>query len=280
MTCSRCGKEFSEGAQQFCSPKCAGVKYDYSVHDYGFKPRPLFMGSGDYFLGVELETEGGDCSDAREVSSITNNLFYCKEDGSLDDGFEMVSHPGTLRYWHSIRPTLRKLTEYLLKLGIRSYDTKTCGMHIHVDKTAIEGNFHYLKLLNLLNREFALLISRRKPSRLDDWAAIPSLGVINNICRGNDDAETPRNICVNRNRHTYEFRLFRGTLKLDSIYKNLEFVHSAIEFTRQCTMEEAVPENYYKFIQQKNQYDHVRDYCEQQTNRAAQPEPAKVSVGS
>ena len=53
-------------------------------------------------MGVELEIDGAGEStrNARELLEIANgrglDRLYCKHDGSLEDGFELVTHPLTL----------------------------------------------------------------------------------------------------------------------------------------------------------------------------------------
>ena len=65
-----------------------------------YKPKPVFYGQVTRFFGVELEVDDGgeDCDYAEQLLSITGKRMYIKHDGSLDEGFEMVTHPMTLEY--------------------------------------------------------------------------------------------------------------------------------------------------------------------------------------
>ena len=73
-----------------------------TIHDYYYKPAPIFFGDGPRFFGVELELdEGGEDSDyAAEILGQSNSSgmgrAYAKHDGSLDDGFQIVTHPMSL----------------------------------------------------------------------------------------------------------------------------------------------------------------------------------------
>ena len=55
-------------------------------------------------MGVELEIDGAGELDSKasQILDVANRggleLLYCKHDGSLDDGFELVSHPMSLEY--------------------------------------------------------------------------------------------------------------------------------------------------------------------------------------
>lgn len=285
-TCDQCGESYEIGHENYCSVACVirsgkvreYEDYEESIQDYSLKPSPIFMGEDDYHMGMELETEHSGYHEVRIVKDLSKRLFYCKGDGSLDDGFEMVSHPGTLSFWHSQKRMLTSLTKRLVKAGVRSYDTSTCGIHIHVSKDAIGGNFHYYKILTLLNREFVLHMTKRRNGNLDRWAT--PLSDSDNKAASESPRMYQRYMTVNRGENTFEFRIFRGTLHVPSIYKNLEFVHSVIEFTRNASIEECTPENYYLFINDKTQYNHVRDYCQQQEERAIERRAAEPSLVS
>lgn len=73
------------------------------IHEYGYKPNPIFYGEGNRYFGIELEIDGAGRDDdfAEELLDIANanaDLLYIKTDGSLDDGMELVSHPCTMDY--------------------------------------------------------------------------------------------------------------------------------------------------------------------------------------
>ena len=105
-TCERCGCIVHEDYANYISdyPYCDGC-YDKEkgqpIHDYSYKPEPIFYGNGERFFGVELEIDdGGNRKDnAQILLDIANSgdeKIYIKCDGSLDDGMEIVTHPMTL----------------------------------------------------------------------------------------------------------------------------------------------------------------------------------------
>ena len=82
---------------------------DTEIEEYSFKPEPMFYGDGTRFFGVELEIDAGgkDEENARKIKEISNRHgehIYCKSDGSLDDGFEIVTHPMSLDYHLNTMP--------------------------------------------------------------------------------------------------------------------------------------------------------------------------------
>ena len=79
------------------------VDKNRSIHDYGYKPEPIFYGDSKRYFGIELEIDGAgkDSDNADEILAIANREqehVYIKGDGSLDDGMELVTHPMSLEY--------------------------------------------------------------------------------------------------------------------------------------------------------------------------------------
>lgn len=112
---------------------------------YSYKPEPIFYGNdSSLFIGVELELDdgGNDRGNARELTNVANaedEYIYIKSDGSLDDGFEIVTHPMTLQF-HKERMPWRELTSSALQLGYVSHKACTCGLHCHILLTDISEN--------------------------------------------------------------------------------------------------------------------------------------------
>ena len=206
------------------------------VHDYYYKPSPIFYGEGPRFFGVELEIDDGGESDdnVRALSAVSNadaELIYCKHDGSLDDGFEIVTHPMSLPF-HEHNMPWKSILEKATELGYRSHQTDTCGLHIHVSRNAFgiyedEQDKAIARVLYFVERNWneLLIFSRRTQRQLDRWASRygykdrPS-EMLEHVKKGGS-----RYTCVNlSNRDTIEFRIFRGTLKLNTLIATLQLV--------------------------------------------------------
>ena len=116
----------------------------YSINDYSYKPDPIFYGGGPLYMGVELEIDEGGGSDnqARKLLEIANGeseRIYCKHDGSLNDGFEIVSHPMTLAY-HMEKMPWKAVMDKARQMDYRSHQARTAGLHIHVNRSALGDN--------------------------------------------------------------------------------------------------------------------------------------------
>ena len=153
-----------------------------AIQDYYYKPDPIFYGKGPRYFGVELEIDGaGECSEnAQEILDLANGereLVYCKHDGSLNDGFEIVTHPMALKF-HQKNMPWREILREAVSMGYRSHQAGTCGLHVHVSRAAFgetyqEQDSAIARVLYFFEKHWEELLkfSRRTPRQLEHWAA-------------------------------------------------------------------------------------------------------------
>lgn len=245
INCSLCGRvlhqddaHFDGDGEALCASCFPRFQRTFKINDYYFKPVPRFYGEGTRFFGVELEMdEGGeDMDNASELVEIANakqDLAYCKHDGSLHDGFEIVTHPMTLEFHQSEMPW-KVLLQRAAELGYRSHQAETCGLHVHVNRDsfgrgAARQDACIARILYFFERHWEELLkfSRRTSSQLEQWAARYGYkdqpGEI--LDHAKKDSRNGRYSCVNlQNQDTIEFRIFRGTLKWNTLIATLQLV--------------------------------------------------------
>jgi len=242
------------------------------IHEYGYKPYPIFHGEGNQFLGVELEVDRGGYSQnvAREVIDILGDDFvYCKNDGSLDDGFEIVSHPATLEYHSQV--DWECVLNYLINEGYESHDAGTCGLHVHMNRkgfgnTEEEQELGISKVLFFIERHWDNVVkfSRRTPSQLDEWAA-------RYLCSSPEHPEDVLeyakndmsryravNLCP---RHTIEIRIFRGSLVYETFMAALQFCDLLYDIS-ELSLEEVMNITWNEFKEMGSQYKEFTSYLE------------------
>lgn len=235
--CNSCYRRFTRG---------------HRINDYYYKPAPIFYGKGIRYFGVELEIdEGGEDSDkASALMSIANRnaeLAYCKHDGSLHNGFEIVTHPMTLDFHRNEMPW-PALLQRAISLGYYSHQAETCGLHVHVNRNTfgtIEGQQDacIARVLYFFERHWDELLkfSRRTPRQLEQWASRYGLKeqpreILDHAKKGNHNG---RYSCVNlENRETIEFRIFRGTLKWNTLIATLQLVNQICDLAISFSDEE------------------------------------------
>jgi hypothetical protein len=223
------------------------------VHEYDYKPSPMFHRAEGETLdfsrpcfGFELEVDNGPTDHDEHIKAAGLvpetgcDTFYCKHDGSLTTGFEIVSHPGTWSYWASHELAF---CDVLKAAGYKSYDTSTCGMHVHVSRSAL-SKLDIFKLLEFAkhNPHFMYRVSRRKSeSHMNEWASVDEAqrGTLAKKAKGDEDVSLEKYEAINLvPSRTIEFRIFRGTLDKAALRRNLSFVAALVAYVKECGIHE------------------------------------------
>lgn len=242
--CDECGSERWDSDDHECE--------DYNdsrnlIHSYGYKPNPIFFGTGTYHMGFELEVENRRSSSRLEGAQLAqdtlDNHAYMKSDASLEDGFEIVTHPHTLAYYQ--QDFEWEVLSKLRRNGFRSWDTTTCGLHVHVSRTAFGGMVDYSTSASEILRmqahqlRFMKLIydNERQVSRIagrssSSYASFSDKGrLIPKVKQGYSERGHFSAVNV-ENYATLEIRVFKGSLRKERILSALEFVSASVEYTR------------------------------------------------
>ena len=280
--CERCISSGSPSSQYASSHH-----YDYqqsAIHNYSFKPNPHFKpdpyNKDSLYIGVELEVDNGrdreNC--AIEIAKISQEI-YCKNDGSLNYGIEIVSHPCTLAY-HENELKWRDIMATCLQFGFRSHDTRTCGIHAHVNRsffgdTLEEQDMNIAKLILLVNRfwdSHIVPFTRRKLENLRQWGRKNEMLVYNGdtheeiVKKSKVSSEYNRYVAINlTNRNTIEFRIFRGTLKYSTFVATLQFVDTICRFAKEIDVKN-IDSTSWEDIFKDREHEELKVYMESRTN--------------
>lgn len=222
----------------YCCSCYDNIDDDDEIEDYSYKPEPIFYGDDKRYFGVELEVDCGgkdndNASTLKEISNARHEHIYIKSDGSIDDGFEIVSHPMTLDY-HINEMDWLSLLNKTINMGYRSHQTSTCGLHIHVNRNAFGDNQAeqeevISKILFFIEKHWAEMFqfSRRSSYNMNRWSA--RLGFEKTgqeILKKAKDSTHGRYSALNLcNYSTIEFRFLRGTLKYNTFIAALQMIN-------------------------------------------------------
>ena len=245
--CENCGRivafddafYFHDDGEPYCMSCYDRISSERYIHDYNYKPVPIFHGDEKLYMGVELEIDlgGEDNCFAEEILNIANfqgDHLYCKHDGSIEEGFEMVSHPMDLEYHQNEMPW-QKVFEKAVNLGYRSHQTSTCGLHVHVNRDGLGDTYTtqedvISRIVYFIEAHWNELLkfSRRTEYSINRWAS--RYGLSDSAKETYDRAKKSnglgRYVCLNlQNYSTIEFRIFRGTLKFETFIATLQLVH-------------------------------------------------------
>jgi hypothetical protein len=197
-------------------------------------------------MGFELEVETRNSSRfemAKMAQDILGEHAYMKSDASLNDGFEIVTHPHTLEYYQE-QFEWSVLTK-LRRKGMLSWNTTTCGLHVHVSREAFGGTVNYKSTPQDIMRmqahqlRFMKLIydNERQVSRIagraeSSYASFSDKGrLVPKVKQGH----SMHGHCAAVNTENYatiEIRVFKGSLRKERVLSALEFVTASVEYTR------------------------------------------------
>lgn len=255
--CVECGRLMNDNYGEILwyddDPYCEDCVPERSIHDYGYDPIWDYLGGkghvndGEIRYGVELEVDSDDsrCGAVETARDVLDceKYAYCKHDGSLDEGFEIISHPATLDYhlnnfnWDGICAICRDA-------GFRSHDTTTCGLHVHIGREAL-GVYTDAKIVAVIDKlwpqveRFARRSSNgyaQKPDAYIEDDDMPDVMVEKARKSGNYDRYKAVNLGSKAD--TVEIRIFRGTLKPSTIRATIVFCDCVVRYCLTHTVKE------------------------------------------
>lgn len=236
-----------------------GPIYTYSTRVESVLHRPRLDPKVRYF-GLELEQEiSGHVGTAAEyaMDNIEGlaDISIWKSDGSINSGAELVTLPKPMDYWRGSNPVQDLCDNAEWRRTARSHNTTTCGLHIHVSRSTVPEPV-VAKVVYLMNEpSMADLIGRiaRRPTNSGycaaskkRWHSDPNVQWRNHFRDGETNpipfvrpasrilktqmVQSGRYTPVNLTDDTLEFRVFRGTLRYETILASVEFCDAAISF--------------------------------------------------
>ena len=223
------------------------------------------------FKGFGFELEVDHCQNSDYKESIYNNMManvlaedcgfaeeelFFERDGSLNDGFEIISQPHTIEAFWLRKDCWSRMLRELRDGGYHSHNAQTCGLHIHVSKsffgeTERKQNYNIAKIYKFYD-EFWPDVQRA--SRRKDTDFCSKNGMSYKTRTYNSKSERGKTIdwqkqttsdkrthhhcnshhvaLNNSHDDTFEFRLGRGTLNELSFFAWVDFT---IALTKNCT---------------------------------------------
>lgn len=243
--CVGCNRD-ADGNVQRC--RCGAGTDESPIHQYNCEPNLTFYGDddGELFMGFELETQIPN-SKLNEAARYALHqlqdveIAQLKHDGSIGGGFEIVTMPHTYsKYrentvlWDTI-DTLRKTYD------ARSWDSGTCGMHIHISRKAFVNGRHTHRFIEFIyrNSDMMMKFGGRKSSyaRFNDAWGFDEFDKPIFTLEGKSNGDELRGgdkfTAVNTlKRDTLELRFMRGTTNINGIKANLGLAHAMVNYTR------------------------------------------------
>lgn len=184
-----------------------------------------FYGEGPKFLGCEYEVQGGGCN-SNIAESIFGDYkeFYCSRDGSLEEGFEAITHPCSPSHMLS-NIDWEEITK---RLGRNDYDdTEGAGFHIHISREHFKSQYEIGKLIRFFSDNYQELVNfgNRTWGTANQWAGPTDYDTDDKFIDIYSNAKRERYSAVNVwPSETVEIRLFGCTYRPEVIRSYIQFV--------------------------------------------------------
>ena len=229
--------------RMYCESCYPGDSSTDKIHDYGYKPSANFLRTSTdakerprLYFGVELEVE--NCRDIAddfvEEHADNEDKFYLKNDGSLDEGFEVVTHPATFDY-HMNRMDWKESLAYLKSNGGKSHDTATCGLHVHLSRNFFSVS-EVTRLTAFVNIQeaFFTALARRDGKQ---WSKYKNKGNGSTCGAYGKKYNSERYEAVNlQNSKTVELRIFKGSLNADTVLATVQLCNALSLWAKTTTI--------------------------------------------
>ena len=281
--CETCWDERRESIDSYCS----NPPLIFYVYNSGQKLIQVVERQDKTpFYGVELEVEEGDGDKYQVADEIRNygghkKYFWCKGDGSLTNGFEICSHPMTFEAWRELD---LKAAIFTHRGDIKSYYTNTCGIHIHMNRSAF-SDLHVLKFMTFIHEYKKMthfIAQRRKWSEYNNYCKfeeglvrksqrrmaqdvrskkrriIEGTNVTKYCTISTGDKYVPVNI---QHRDSIEVRVFKGNLREVSFRKNIEYLDALYYWTKNTPLNKLDIKEFGRYMESnKKKYPNLIEY--------------------
>jgi hypothetical protein len=238
--------------------------YHSSRRHLGHIPSSFDTRKPKVFLGLELEMEiNSDQSLNDMAETLLDKIGHTKSghkyallenDGSLHRGFEMVTG------YTGLDVHAEQLAFFQNRfIGAKSHNTSTCGLHVHIcksDMSLLHASKMVLFINDADNHKLVYALARRDASgfaKIHD--KVNDKYWLKDALNNDTKARQLRNLNQDRyealnfqNDKTVEFRLFKGTLKYETLMACLEFTYATWFFCRDTSAKQLTTANFLKYI--------------------------------
>jgi hypothetical protein len=285
--CSHCGCYYTVKEYSMCPCRIPmDFKSQINAHNADvlqYYPKDAYCNE---LFGVEIEagTLNKNRKLFQEIASTTNELVadnaILKYDSSIDwinkaeqvpndyKGFEVVTRPMIYKN------TMRFLKDFCKNRHplLRSWEVGTCGLHIHVSKACLRP-FEVGKILIFINskgnKNFVKMIAKREDKKFAKFVTKKITDYRKSTPTGNGVTQEHYESVNTSKLHTIEFRIFRGTLNIQTVVSYLQFVKSLIDFVKVTQTSDLTHTKYveYLFSTEKSKFRELKERIQSENTK-------------
>jgi hypothetical protein len=260
--CDNC--ETSHSHDYTCQDDSVIKQYDWEPDSFAIHTRQKLGTEPTYGFELEIDDGSNHTELAEELDFKYEGFLYYKYDGSLNNGFEIISHPFTYSYYkdkiigNNYLDTMFSKCKYY---GFTSYNAGTCGIHVHIGmKHFTDTQLYKFQKFYYTNPSLMNYISRRDEEAMDQWCNLSGTSS-EALVRRTKEKRSRKYLGIHLNwKGTVEIRIFRGTLVRKSFLRNIEFAMASYEFSREVGMQDTKTNTFIKWLDDDMKYPNLRSY--------------------
>jgi hypothetical protein len=233
-TCSQCNnlcpESFIDVEENIC---LTCLKERYKIHNYSVRAPELLKFKAKkanldtLYLGCELEYETTNRDVARvKVSKAMKGHAILKSDGSIRNGFEIVTCPATLDIH------LEEFKKFFDPLPVELLNDSNVGMHVHVSRAPLSV-LTVGKLTEFMNKEenrpFITHIAGRSLNGFCNQNSNRTISFP--LTSRSGERYNTLNLC---NKDTIEFRIFSTPLTYADFASKIQFCQALVDYSKPC----------------------------------------------
>lgn len=225
------------------------------ILNYSTKPEPIFQSmkreKTKLFFGWEWEIESKHSP--RDIAYIANTkgngLMYCKHDGSIRNGCEIVTHPMTYNFFKHNEKLFKDMFKEIKDVGGHSFDMNNTGCHVHISRAGFRDEDHIINFTRCIYQEdFSQFIALRKGNHYAHYNKF-SIPEIRRQLQRPCDRYRAVNFC---NRNTIEIRIYKGTINYDVLLMYLQHIICCMKYSESMNVSSKFnTNNFLKFIEKQ-----------------------------
>ena len=203
-------------------------------------------------FGVELEVdEGLNNSErmSRKTIEIMKDEVYCMRDGSVPEGFEIITMPHEENSLFNM--PWKELFTSLKRRGYNSERLGRCGLHLHISTSLFKDDIAIQKMIYFYEKfkDDISKFSRRESKEISRWSSFycskknvtfdDAVNVLDDYT-SNYIVHDYRYRCVNLQpiKRTIEIRIMRGTIDYRDFTATLKFMIEIAKMANEISMED------------------------------------------
>ena len=274
--CSECFKDITPLKQYSYIPN----KFNYQNDKFEFKMGKFSNLDKALFFGVELEVEHkeGDvfnlANDFYDTVLVPNKLekkLYFKQDGSLVNGFEIVTHPFTLNKIGDFK--WKTVLQAFKNKNYTSYESGRCGFHVHLAKDFFKKeDIEKMRIFFSTNKELLRKFSLRDGLTWEDrYFKYETYHKMHYKDYKRCGLEYPNSryyaLNLRSTKPTIEMRIFNSTLDYNRFMAVIEFADCLSHFIKVTSaihlFKSESWNTLYDWAKDKNQYHNFTNYVKE-----------------